>query len=263
LETGLSFIEFNHAASGMIFFLAHHGYFLQMRVTISGAISLRDGLIRRKMSELLWFDVPLMTGEQRQINQTAAGAGSWTPKNYFDFYQYWVNTDDQDVERFLSLYTFLPVDELEASRGLDGQDLNACKSILAYEVTALAHGIDQARAAHKGAGQLFGQRAIPGDLLPSSGIPRTVGGDDHAAVPTLFVDAERLQNGVTLVDLLVETGLCASRSAARRLVQQGGAYVNQDRVSEAEWRVRPEHLGANGVLLRAGKKKIYRVRLRG
>jgi tyrosyl-tRNA synthetase len=270
LETGLSFIEFNYMllqAYDFLFLAQHHDCLLQMGGNDQwGNIVAGTDLIRRKMGRTAYgLTFPLMTtASGAKMGKTAAGA-VWLDAEKtspYDFYQYWVNTDDQDVERFLSLYTFLPVEELEASRGLDGQDLNACKSILAFEVTALAHGIDQALAAHQGAGQLFGQRAIPGDLLPSSGIPRTLGGEDHATVPTLFVDAERLRNGVTLVDLLVETGLCASRSAARRLVQQGGAYVNQDRVSEAEWRVRPEHLGANGVLLRAGKKKIYRVRLR-
>jgi tyrosyl-tRNA synthetase len=270
LDTGLSFIEFNYMllqAYDFYFLAQHYDCYLQMGGNDQwGNIVAGTDLIRRKMGKTAYgLTFPLMTtASGAKMGKTAAGAVwlSAEKTSPYDFYQYWVNTDDQDVERFLALYTFLPLEEIQAIRGREGQDLNACKSILAYEVTALAHGPEQALAAHQGAGRLFGQRIIPGDLLPSSGLPRNQGAPDHAEIPTLFVDRGRLENGVALIDLLVETGLCASRSAARRLVQQGGAYANQERMRDVEQRLRPEHFGDHGVLLRAGKKKIHRVSFR-
>ena len=142
------------------------------------------------------------------MGKTAAGA-VWlsdlktTP---FDFYQYWVNTDDRDVERFLRLYTFLPIKEIEATRGLEGKDLNVCKTILAYEVTLLTHGREKALAAYEAASRIFGLRHLSEDLLPSSSIPRSIK-EDVQAIPTTLLDAERLEAGIPAFELFAETGI--------------------------------------------------------
>jgi tyrosyl-tRNA synthetase len=154
------------------------------------------------------------------------------------------------------------MEEIAAIRGLQGQELNNCKSILAYEVTALTHGHGQAQAAHEGATQAFGRRLIPRELLPSSKIPREMKESDGIAIPTTLMDAGRLERGIPVFELLVETGLCASRSAARRLVQQGGAYVNQARIAEVDERIGAPHITAEGILVKAGKKKIHRIVVR-
>jgi len=179
----------------------------------------------------------------------------------YEYYQYWVNSDDQDIVRFLALYTFLPMPEIELVKGLEGHELNACKSVLAFEITAQTHGVEQALAAFHGANRLFGPRQIPPDLLPSSRIPRVGESNNAATVPTLVLDADRIEAGISVIDLLVDTGLCTSKSAARRLVVQGGAYLDQGRIDSIEQRVGPDQFAGGGVLLKAGKKKICRVTL--
>jgi tyrosyl-tRNA synthetase len=268
LESGLNFIEFNYMllqAYDFYYLFEAHRCCLQMGGNDQwGNIVAGIDLIRRKTGEAAFgITFPLLTtAAGAKMGKTAAGAvwlsADRTPP--FDFYQYWVNTDDRDVERFLKLYTFLPIPEIEEIRGLAGQELNACKTVLAFEVTALAHGRDQALAAHEAASRIFGMRELPAGLLPSSSIPRRL---QHTmeAIPTSYVGAERLEAGISIVELLAETGLCASRSAARRLIQQGGAYLNGERIGDLELPVGTHHLTAEGILLKAGKKKVHRVQV--
>ena len=144
--------------------------------------------------------------------------------------------------------------------GLEGQDLNACKSILAFEVTKLAHGKEAALQALEAAVSVFGKRRLPLDLLPTSDIPR-VSGEKADAVPTTTVRIERLQDGIAAFELFAEIDLCDSKSAARRLIQQGGAYVNEDRISDIDYRIGTTHLKDGGILLKAGKKKVHRIKV--
>lgn len=271
LETGLSFIEFNYMllqAYDFLILAQNHGCFLQLGGNDQwGNILAGSDLIRRKMGKVgFGLTFPLMTtASGAKMGKTAAGA-VWLSADRtspYDFYQYWVNTDDLDVVRFLALYTFLPLTEIQAVSGIEGQELNACKSILAYEVTVQTHGVEQALAAYHGASRMFGWRLIPPELLPSSSIHRIAATNEQAVIPTLVLDGNRLQGGITVIDLLTETGLCTSRSAARRLVQQGGAYVNQDRVVDVEQRLEPDQLVAGEILLKAGKKKMFRVKRGG
>lgn len=267
LESGLSFIEFNYMllqAYDFLYLAQQHDCLLQMGGNDQwGNIVAGTDLIRRKMGKTAFgLTFPLMTtASGAKMGKTAAGAVwlSASKTSPYDFFQYWVNTDDEDVGRFLALYTFLPLSEIEAVEGLEGQELNACKSVLAYEITAQTHGMEQALAAYHGASRLFGARQIPPDLLRSSGIPRGGEDDDTAAIPTLVLKAERLPNGISVIDLLVESGLCGSKSAARRLVVQGGAYLDQVRVADVEQRLGVDQVADGGVLLKAGKKKICRV----
>jgi tyrosyl-tRNA synthetase len=271
LETGLNFIEFNYMllqAFDFYHLAEHHGCFLQMGGNDQwGNIVAGVDLIRRKLGKVAYgVTFPLITTSTgAKMGKTAAGAVWLSAKKTtpFDFYQYWVNVEDQDVARFLALYTFLPMDEIEAIQGLEGQELNACKSILAYEVTALTHGKSEALGAFEGAQRIFGRRVIAREFLPSSGIPREAVQPGAMGVPTTRLEAARLAGGLPLVDLLVAVGLCPSKSAARRLVEQGGAYVDDVRVSDVEQRLRLEQVTGEGVLLRAGKKKVHRVQVEG
>jgi tyrosyl-tRNA synthetase len=221
-------------------------------------------LIRRKLrkgAHALTFPL-LTTASGAKMGKTAAGA-VWLSSEKtapFDFYQYWINTDDRDVERFLKLYTFLPINEIEAVGSLEGQDLNVCKSILAFEVTKLVHGREAALSALEAASSVFGERRLPPDLLPSSDIPR-VSGEKADAVPTTILHKERLQDGIPAFELFAEIDLCDSRSAARRLINQGGAYVNEDRINDIDFRISSTHLKDGGILLKAGKKKVHRIRV--
>ena len=268
LETGLNFIEFNY-----MLLQAYDFYYLAKKYDCCvqmggndqwGNIVAGIELIRRKKHEAAFgITFPLLTtASGAKMGKTASGAIwlSATKTSPFDFYQYWINTDDRDVERFLKLYTFLPLSEIEQTIDLQGEELNACKTILAYEVTALTHGQEAAIAAYNAAAGVFGKRLLPADLLPSSSIPRSAQ-EKVGAVPTTFIEAERLQAGVPVCDLLVEVGLCSSKSAARRLVQQGGAYVNNERIREVDSLITLSNLSGQGIMLKAGKKKIHCIHL--
>ena len=269
LETGLNFIEFNYMllqAYDFLHLADTCDCMLQMGGNDQwGNIVAGIELIRRKESrEAYAITFPLLTtASGAKMGKTAAGAVwlSGEKTSPYEYFQYWINTDDRDVERFLKLYTFLPMEEIGVVSGLEGADLNVCKTILAYEVTALTHGAEAALASFEAASSVFGRRDLPEDLLRSSTIPRAAGREARA-VPTTTVDRKRLEEGIPAFELFAEVGLCESKSAARRLIQQGGAYVNDERVSAFDTRIGTGFPGEAGMLLKAGKKKVHRI-LRG
>lgn len=268
LETGLNFIEFNYMllqAYDFFHLAQHNDCYLQMGGDDQwGNILAGIELIRkklRKVAHCLTFPL-ITTASGAKMGKTAAGAVWLSPQKTgsFDFYQYWINTDDRDVERFLKLYTFLPLDEIEPVGALEGQDLNVCKSILAFEVTKLVHGREAALSAVRAAFSVFGQRRLPPDLLPSSDIPRIMG-QKADAVPTTILQRKRLEDGIPAFELFAEIHLCDSRSAARRLIKQGGAYVNEDRISDIDFRIETAHIRDGAILLKAGKKKVHQIKV--
>jgi tyrosyl-tRNA synthetase len=269
-EAGLNFVEFNYMllqAYDFLYLSEHYDCELQMGGNDQwGNIVAGIDLIRRKGGKDSYaITFPLLTtASGAKMGKTAAGAVWLSARRTspFDFYQYWVNTDDRDVERFLRLYTFVPLQEIEAVRGLEGRELNACKTILAYEVTALTHGQDQAVSVFEAASRIFGQRELSGELLPSSLIPR-VGKKEVSAIPTTEMALQRLEVGIPAFQLFAEIGLCPSRGAARRLIEQGGAYVNEQRLHEVDALISSAHLTADGILLKAGRKRIHRIRVQG
>jgi tyrosyl-tRNA synthetase len=266
LETGLNFIEFNYMllqAYDFYYLSQNYDCCLQMGGSDQwGNIVAGIDLIRRKAGkEAYAITFPLLTTASGQkMGKTASGAVwlSGEKTTPYDFYQFWVNTDDRDVERFLKLYTFLPVSEIALTASLEGKDLNLCKTILAFEVTALAHGRAQALAAHEAAAQLFGRRALSKGLLPSSSVPREAT-EQQDSIPTTHVDAARMADGVPAYVLFVETGLCSSRSAAKRLIDQGGGYLNEERIPSSEAVITESDAESGTILLRAGKKHKHRI----
>ncbi len=187
----------------------------------------------------------LTTASGEKMGKTASGARIWldpaqtTP---YQFYQYWVNVEDELVERMLKLYTFLPLDEITTLVRVGGAELRRAKEVLAFEATALSHGEDAARAAQAAARALF-----------------TGEGDLGEGVPTTTIAQADLDAGISLVDLLITTGLAKSKSEARRLITQGGAAVNGITVNDAEARVTSADLHDEALVLRAGKKRFSRV----
>jgi tyrosyl-tRNA synthetase len=269
-EAGLNFVEFNYMllqAYDFLYLSEHYDCELQMGGNDQwGNIVAGIDLIRRKggrNSYAITFPL-LTTASGAKMGKTAAGAVwlSAQRTSPFDFYQFWVNTDDLDVERFLRLYTFLPLPEIEVVRRLEGQELNACKTILAYEVTALTHGRDQAVSVFEAASGIFGRRDLSGELLPSSSIPREAK-KEVSAIPTSEIALHRLDAGIPAFQLFAEIGLCLSRGAARRLIEQGGAYVNEERLHEFDALIGCRHLTADGILLKAGRKRVHRIRVQG
>jgi tyrosyl-tRNA synthetase len=173
-----------------------------------------------------------------------AGLAVWLdPKKTtpFEYFQYWINTDDADVEKFLALFTFLPMEEVRQLGALKGEESRRAKEVLALEATKLTHGEEAAHEAQAAARALFsGTGALE-------------------AAPTTPIPAAEVAGGNTLADLFVRAGLVASRNEARRLASQGGATVDGERVTDMDRTLTAADIPASGMLLRAGKKRYMRV----
>ena len=165
-------------------------------------------------------------------------AGKTSP---YEYYQYWINTEDADVEKFLTLFTFLPLAEVCELGKLHGAEIREAKARLAFEATSLVHGKEETRRCVKVAKALFG-----GDSF-SEGTPSTP------------LPPERLKDGIGIFDAFRETGLCKSNGEARRLLTQGGLYVNNEGMYDPDYRLTSINLHKGGILLRAGKKRYHRL----
>jgi tyrosyl-tRNA synthetase len=249
METGLSFLEFNYQllqAYDFLVLFQRYGCALQMGGDDQwGNMVAGVDLIRRvAQGEAFAMTFPLLTTTSGQkMGKTAAGA-VWLDANQttpYEFYQFWINVDDRDVPRFLRYYTLLPLTEIERLSALQGADLRHAKEVLAFAATALTHGATAARQAQDAARAMFG------------------GEGDSSGVPETLMPRARLKTGVAAVDLFVETGLAASKSAARRLIQQGGASINGTRVDNTEAMITSVDGHNNVLVLRAGKKRYHRV----
>ena len=177
------------------------------------------------------------------MGKTESGA-IWldpTRTSPYEYYQYWVNLDDADVSKCLRMFTYLPREQIQELEQLDGADIRKAKAVLAFETTSLAHGEEEARKAEKGAQSVFG------------------GGGDRSQVPATEITQTRIAAGMLLLDLFVELGICPSRSEARRLIYQGGLYLNQERVEALDATLAASDFVEGEVLLRAGKKRYHRI----
>ena len=249
LEKGLSFIEFNYQllqAYDYLVLFRERGCTAQMGGDDQwGNILAGVDLIRRVEGETVHaMTFPLLTtASGAKMGKTAAGA-VWLDADMlspYDYYQYWVNCDDRDVIKFLKLFTFLPFDEIERLGTLRDAEIREAKQMLAYEATRITHGKAAAQEARKAAQAAFGA------------------GGDLDGMPTTSIAAARLADGIQLTALMAEVGLTRSRGDARRMIQQGGVYVNDARVSDVNHVLRERDLTPEGMLLRAGKKRFHRV----
>lgn len=257
-EEGLNFIELNYALLQAYDFLHLHrelGCLLQ----VGGSdqwFNILAGveLVRREESRKVFALVsPLITmASGAKMGKTEAGTVWLDPERTSPhaFYQYWINTEDRDVERFLKLFTFLPLDEIGRLAALSGADLRQAKRVLAFEVTRLIHGERAARQARAAALALF-----------SDSGPDAAGASTEAleGVPTTTVEQKRLDEGLDLIEALVLVGLAASRSTAKAQIQGGGVYINGQRVARADRRLSPSDLTDGQILLRRGKKEYRRI----
>ncbi|MGD9240890.1 MAG: tyrosine--tRNA ligase [Desulfobacterales bacterium] len=269
-EEGLTFIEFNYMVLQAYDFLElfkHYDCKIQMGGSDQwGNIVAGVELIRRvNQAAAFGITFPLITtsgGEK--MGKTAMGA-VWLDAEKtspYDYFQYWINTDDRDVSRFLALFTFLPMDEIREIEKLSGADLNSAKTILAFEAAQLAHGRDEALKAYKAAVSMFGARRVPETILPSSAIPRGDSDVDDASVPSSFVDVQTLKAGIPAFKLFHQVGLAKSGGAARRLIEQGGAYINGIRVESFDYMVSDTDLDAHKTMvLRSGKKRFHKIEI--
>ncbi len=250
LERGLTFLEFNYMLMQSYDFLElNHRYGCTLQTggddQWSNMLSGAD-LIRRKDGKdafALTFQL-LLTHDGRKMGKTEKGA-LWLDAEKcspYDFYQYWRNVDDADVERCLALLTFLPMDEVRRLGSLEGAEINEAKRILAFEVTKQIHGEEEAARAQRAAESLFG------------------GGAQGGSIPTTEITAEELAAENRLIAWVARVGLCKSNGEARKTIQQGGLSVNDQKVVDAEARITPEMLKGDGLLIRKGKKTYHRLK---
>ena len=251
MERGLTFIEFNYMLLQAYDFLVlyrRYGCRLQMGGDDqwSNILAGTDLIRRVEGAEAFGLTFPLLTTSSgRKMGKTEAGAVWLDPAKTppYEFYQYWRNTEDADVERFLALYTFLPMEEVRRLGARRDKEINEAKKILAFEVTRLAHGEEAARRAQAAAEALF------------------EGAGDKEAVPTTVLDPAEVGEAVAVLDLLVRTRLAPSRSEARRLIDQGGVAVDGEKVENITVTVPAEKLQGDGVIIQKGKKTFHRVKI--
>jgi tyrosyl-tRNA synthetase len=206
----------------------------------------------------------LVTSQGHKMGKTEKGAiwldaGLTTPYEYF---QYWINTEDADIERFLCFFTFLPVEEIGKVRELKDSELNMAKTVLAFEATKITHGEEEAIAAWKASSAAFNLRPVNENLLPSSSVPRSGISGNISAIPTVSKTEEELNPGIPAFELFHDVDLCASRSEARRLIKQGGCYVNDRQILSFDEKIGIDH-AENGdeIRLRKGKKKYVLIKI--
>ncbi|OQY59942.1 MAG: tyrosine--tRNA ligase [Desulfobacteraceae bacterium 4572_88] len=268
-EEGLNFIEFNYMILQSYDFLElfrKHDCRLQMGGSDQwGNIVAGVELVRRVCQKTAFgITFPLITTSSgAKMGKTAKGAIWLDPERTspYEYYQFWVNTDDRDVERFLALFTFLPMDDIRLIKGLKDSELNMAKAILAYEATQLAHGKEEAVKAFKAAASMFGSKNIPGEILPSSTIPREEVVSDDVSSPHSFMGKAQFEEGIPAFKIFNMTGLAKSGGAARRLIEQGGAYINGDRINTSDHMLTTASFIEGCILLRAGKKRYHKILL--
>jgi tyrosyl-tRNA synthetase len=245
-EQPLTFLEFNYMILQAYDFMElskRHGCRLQMGGSDQWGNIVNGIELARRMGgqELFGLTTPLITTASGQkMGKTAAGAVWLSPKrlSHYDYYQYWRNADDADVERFLKLFTDLPLEEIARLAALQGRELNEAKKVLAFEATRLCRGQAAAEEAAETARRTFEEGAIAEHL------------------PTVEVPRERFEAGIPFYALLAEAGLCASNGEARRLIKGGGGRVNDERVDDESASIGPDRLLPDGVVkLSAGRKK--------
>lgn len=247
LEKGLSFLEFNYMLmQGYDFLELYRRYGCTIQLggddQWSNIIAGAD-LIRRKENKAAYgMTFTLLTNsEGKKMGKTEKGA-LWLDAEKtspYDFYQYWRNIDDADVEKCLALLTFLPMDEVRRLGSLKDKEINEAKKVLAFEVTKLVHGEEEAAKAKQAAEALFGA------------------GGDLANIPTSTISSDKL--GMKVLDILVEAGVIPSKSEGRRLIQQGGLHVKNEKITDMDTIIDEKFFEDGKMLVRRGKKNYNQI----
>lgn len=251
MEKGLSFLEFNYMIMQAYDFLhLHNHYGCNMQFggddQWSNMLAGTD-LIRRKTGENAYAMTItlLMNSEGNKMGKTAKGAVWLDPEKTspFEFYQYWRNIDDVDVMKCLRMLTFIPVEELDEMEKWDSSRINEKKEVLAYDLTNLVHGEEEARKAKEASRALF------------SGV-----GDDSNMPTTVLIESDIPDQGISILDLMTVCKLTPSKAEARRLIQQGGVSVDGEKVDTIEWVVEKKQL-MEGIKIKKGKKVFRKVKM--
>ena len=264
LEKGLNFIEFNYMilqAYDYLYLFKKYGCILQMGGNDQwGNMLAGTELIRKvtaKDAHAVTFPL-ITTSHGHKMGKTERGT-IWLEGNLtspYEYYQYWVNCDDADVERFLKLFTFLPLDEIVVVKKLVDVQLNMAKTVLAYEATKITHGVEAAQAAWRASAEAFHSRPVDSELFPSSDIPRNDVHSDISAIPRYRISKNDLERGLLITSTCAKAGLTQSMSEAKRLIEQGGIYVGNRQVKTVDEKILVSDFeGTKELRIRKGKKK--------
>ena len=272
LENGLSFLEFNYSIlQGYDFYILNRDFGCKLEMGGQdqwGNMVAGTELVRRKSgNEVQCMTIPLlMNSNGQKFGKTAGGTNVWLDVNrtsVFDYYQFWRNSDDAQVEKLMLYFSPLPIDEIKRICDPAG-NINRAKEILAYEATCLAHGEAAAREAFVTAGTRFGFADPEKKVATTSSILTVDTANVHAELPTAEIDGAVFDDpaGVTVAKLLVLAGLCKSNSDGRRLIQGGAVSIDDEKVADPVAAVTRDSFKAGGLTLRAGKKNFRRVILK-
>ena len=251
MERGLTFFEFNYMLmQGYDFLELNRRYGCKLEMggndQWSNILAGADLIRRKEKKDAYGLTLTLLTrSDGVKMGKTMAGAVWLDPEKTspYDFYQYWRNIEDVKVEECLSLLTFLPMDEVRRLGALEGAEINKAKEVLAYEVTKIVHGEEEAKKAQTAAKAMF------------------VSGGANEDAPTFEYEADKLAEGIDILTMLVDSKLCTTRSDARRMVQQGGVSVNGEKVSAIDATFsKADFDDKDRILLKKGKKKFCQIK---
>ena len=250
LEKGLSFLEFNYMLmQGYDFYVLNQKYGCKMELggddQWSNMIAGVELVRRKAQGDAMAMTCTLLTNSQGQkMGKTVGGALWLNPEKTtpYDFYQYWRNVDDADVQKCLALLTFVPMDEVRRLGSLEGAEINNAKKVLAYEVTKLVHGEEKAKKAEEAATALF------------------AGGADMSNVPTVTITKEEI--GLPILDIMASTKILPSKKEGRRLIEQGGLTINGVKVDDVKRTLNEEDFEEGDVLIKRGKKNYNKIEVK-
>ncbi|MGD0169971.1 MAG: tyrosine--tRNA ligase [Smithella sp.] len=264
MEKGLNFIEFNYMilqAYDFLYLFQNYGCALQMGGNDQWGNMLAGTELIRKVAakDAHAVTFPLITTSLGQkMGKTEKGT-IWLDKNLttpYDYYQYWINCDDADLERFLKLFTFLPLEEISIVKRLTDAQLNMAKAVLAFEATRITHGVQEAIAAWQASMEAFHSRPVDADMFPSCTIPRAAAASDTSAISRYKISRKEMDAGVQICAVCAKAGLTQSISETKRLIEQGGIYIAQRQVKSIDEKITSADFGGgNELRVRKGKKK--------
>lgn len=264
MEKGLTFFEFNYMLmQAYDFYVMNQKYGCKVEMggddQWSNILAGADLIRRKKIEESPNGEIPakdpafgltftlLTTSDGKKMGKTMKGAVWLDPKKTtpYEFYQYWRNIEDANVEKCLGLLTFLPMDEVRRLGALEGAEINKAKEILAYEITKTVHGEEEAKKAQEAARTVFASGGVSENM------------------PSITYTKAQFDEGIDLISVLVDTKLSSGRSDARRTIEQGGVKINDEKVADIARKLSEDDLKDGAIIIRKGKKSVYKVEIKG
>jgi len=264
MEKGLTFFEFNYMLmQAYDFYVMNQKYGCKVEMggddQWSNILAGADLIRRKKIEESPNGEIPakdpafgltftlLTTSDGKKMGKTMKGAVWLDPKKTtpYEFYQYWRNIEDANVEKCLGLLTFLPMDEVRRLGALEGAEINKAKEILAYEITKTVHGEEEAKKAQEAARTVFASGGVSENM------------------PSITYTKAQFDEGIDLISVLVDTKLSSGRGDARRTIEQGGVKINDEKVADIARKLSEDDLKDGAIIIRKGKKSVYKVEIKG